>query len=316
MKTFKRILIGMDHTQTDLELLDYVKMLHPIQKPEKIYCAHVVKVLELPSFVKSKNDEFIFRPLDERLKKNLEDSVHKKLRPGQYDVSCDILEGKVDKQLLHWAEIKGIDLSVLGRKTPASGTGVSAKRFLRKSTSSVLFVPHRAKHKIKKIVLATDFSKTSTYSLLKILAWTKKLPGEVTLSLIHVYDIPFGVNRQLGDVPQLLIDKIKKTTEEFASYYLSELNIPKEHVELRLVANNFMNPGNYVYQEAKNLKADLLVMGAQGHAPWENFIVGSVSEKVLGLNVDIPFLILRPTFAELEKLPSYSIINFQNIDHA
>lgn len=315
MKTFKRILLGMDRTDTDLQLLDYVKILHPIHKPEKIYCAHVVKIFELPSFVISKNGEFILRPLDERLKKNLEDSVHKKLRPGQYNITCDILEGKVDKQLLHWSEIKGVDLSILGRKSTALGTGFSAKRFLRKSSSSVLFVPYRDKHKIKKIALATDFSKTSTYSLLKILDWIKKLPGEVKLSLIHVYDVPSGVNAQIGDLPQMLKAKIRKTTEEFALHYLEELNIPIGKVDLRLVENGYVNPGKYIYEVARELQADLLVMGAQGHSPIGNFILGSVSEKVLNLNLDIPFLVLRPKSMELEKLKSFSIKNFKPVEH-
>lgn len=316
MKTFKRILLGMDHTQTDVELLGYLKVLHPIQKPEKVYCAHVVRVLDLPNFVINRKGEFKVKPLDERLKKNLEKSVYLKLRPGQYDIQCDILEGNVARQLLRWVELKGIDLTILGRKSPATGTGVDAKRFLRKSTSSVLFVPHKKKHKIKKIVLATDFSKTSTHSLLRVLDWKKRFPGEIKLSIIHVYDIPSAVNEQLPDVPQLLKGKIRKITKEFSLYYLDQLKIPRESVDITLIENDRVNPGNYIYKEAKKLNADLLIMGAQGHSPLGSFFLGSVSEKVLKLNTDIPFLVLRPNPSELEKIDSFSIRNFKSTKFA
>lgn len=315
MKAFKRILIGMDLSNTDLQLLDYLKALHPIQKPDKVYCTHVVKELDLPSFVLDKKGDVKLKPLDERLKKNLEDEVSLKLRPKQFDLSCDVLEGQVADQLLHWAEVKGADLTMLGRKKAKLGLGISAKRFLRKSPSSVLFVPYKKKHKIKRIVLATDFSKTSSYALLKLMDWIKGIPGEVKLNLVHVYDVPSGVLAQMGTLPERIILRIRKITKEFMDYYLSSFEIPKGTVDISLVENGHVNPGYFIYQKAKELEADLLVMGARGHSSLENFILGSTSEKVLDLNTNIPFLVLRPTSGELENIESFSIKNFKDIDY-
>ncbi len=41
----------MDLSNTDLYLLDYLKVFAGIQQPEKVYCTHVVRELDLPSFV-------------------------------------------------------------------------------------------------------------------------------------------------------------------------------------------------------------------------------------------------------------------------
>lgn len=316
MKTFNRILMGMDLSNTDLHLLEYLRVFSDIHKPEKVYCTHVVPRLDLPSFVLNDLGEMDIKPLDERLKKNLQDEVNLKIRPGELDISCDVLEGSIGEQLLHWSEVKATDLAILGRKIPAAGTGVAAKRFLRRNTSSVLFVPHKKKQRIQKIALATDFSQTSTYALQLLMEWVKKLPGAIEVNLIHVYDVPSGINAQLGNIPNIIKYKILKSTEEFCAYYLKELGLEKEKIEVKLVENNHVNPGHLIYETAKTLGVDLLVMGAQGHSFLGNLFIGSVSEKVLDLNLTIPLLILRPKEVELNKLESFSIKNFKKIEYA
>lgn len=316
MKTFNRILMGMDLSNTDLYLLDYLRVFAGIHKPEKIYCAHVVQRLDLPSFILNELGNMDIKPLDERLKKNLEDEVNLKIRPGEMDINCDVLEGNVGEKLLHWSDVKATDLAILGRKIPVSGTGVAAKRFLRRSNSSVLFVPHKKKERIKTIVVATDFSKTSTYVLQNVVAWAKQLPGQIKLKLVHVYDVPSGINAQLGTLPATIKQRIRETTEEFCEEYLKELKLQEEDITFMLVENNHVNPGHLIYEAAKDLKADLLVMGAQGHSFLGNLILGSVSEKVLDLNLNIPLLILRPKEVELNKLDSFSIKTFKTIEYA
>ncbi|RQH11871.1 universal stress protein [Okeania hirsuta] len=315
MNAFKRILLGMDLSNTDLYLLDYLKVFAGIQQPEKVYCTHVVRELDLPSFVMDELGEMKATPLDERLKKSLEEEVKLKLKPGEFEVDCDVLEGKAGEKLLHWAEVKGVDLAILGRKIPSQGSGVAARRYLRKSPSSVLFVPHQKRQRIGRIALATDFSPTSTYALRKVLDWAEKLPGQVKVSLIHVYDVPSGVRAQLGSRPDLILKRIRETHEEFFKHYLDVLGFADKGIELKLVENMHVNPGHYVYETAKEIKADLLVMGAFGHSFFGNLILGSVSEKVLELNLDIPLMILRPLHAEVEKLPSFSIKKFKTLDY-
>lgn len=316
MKTFNRILMGMDLSNTDLYLLDYLRIFAGIHTPEKVYCAHVVQRLDLPSFVMNELGGMDIKPLDERLKKNLEDAVKLKIRPGELDINCDVLEGNVGEQLLHWADVKATDLAILGRKIPVSGTGVAAKRFLRRSNSSVLFVPHKKKKNIQRIVVATDFSKTSSYVLQNVVAWSKQLPGKVNVQLIHVYDVPSGINAQLGTLPAAIKQRIRETTEEFGQEYLKELGLQGENITFTLVENNHVNPGHLIYQTAREMNGDLLVIGAQGHSFLGNLILGSVSEKVLDLNLDIPLLVLRPKEVELEKLESFSIKTFKTIEYA
>ncbi|MEM6801087.1 MAG: universal stress protein [Bacteroidota bacterium] len=314
MKNFKRVLLGMDLSNTDLKLLDYLKLLSKSQHFEAVYCSHVVRAFDVPSFVLDEMGGMTARPLDERLKKNLQDEISLKIRPNALKIQVDVLEGKLTQELLHWSEVKGIDLAIFGRKKQASS--LAARRFLRRSNCSVLFVPSSSKAKIKRIALATDYSQTSTYVLLETLKWIEQMEEKVQLELIHVYDVPSGVRAQLGDVPEILLNRIREAQEKFGRYYLETLGLNPDTIQLRLVENTHINPGIHIQKAAQSSKADLLLLGAYGHSFLENLIVGSVSERILELDSEIPLLVVRPPKEAIKQLPTFSIKNFKKIDYA
>lgn len=314
MKNFKRILLGMDLSNTDLKLLDYLKFLSKTQAFEAVYCSHVVKELDVPSFVWDEMGSMRVKPLDERLKKNLQDEISLKIKPDALNIQVDVLEGKLTQELLHWAEVKGIDLAIFGRKNQTSS--LAARRFLRRSNCSVLFVPASSRAHIKRIALATDYSQTSSFVLLETLKWIERFEEKVELELIHVYDVPSGVRAQLGDVPEILLNRIREAQEKFGRHYLEGLDLDPEQFKLRLVENTHINPGVHIQKAAKASKADLIIMGAYGHSFLENLIVGSVSERILELASEIPLLVVRPPKEAIKELPTFSIKNFKNIDYA
>ena len=144
----------------------------------------------------------------------------------------------------------------------------------------------------------------------------EQMEDKIELELIHVYDVPSGVRAQLGDVPEILINRIRKAQEAFGRHYLEGLGLDPDQFKLRLVENTHINPGVHIQKAAKACDADLLLLGAYGHSFLENLIVGSVSERVLELESEIPLLVIRPPKQTLKKLPTFSIKNFKKIDYA
>ncbi|RQH18471.1 hypothetical protein D5R40_32945 [Okeania hirsuta] len=68
----------------------------------------------------------------------------------------------------------------------------------------------------------------------------------------------------MGNRPDLILKRIRETHEEFFKHYLEVLGFADKGIELKLIEKMHVNPGHYVYETAKEIQADLLVMELSG----------------------------------------------------
>ncbi|HXH19316.1 MAG TPA: universal stress protein [Chitinophagales bacterium] len=302
MYNYKRLLAGIDFTPTDKAVIRYLSFLCGIIHPEKIYFINFQRNLDVPEGIREKFPE-LNRPRDEKFREQMMTEVQANF-PGheKYDIEYDVIEGVPLPEMLRWAHIKNVDLAVAGKKPEKEGTGLLAQQMARKGTCSMLFVPPAAKARLQIIFAAVDFSENSKLALDE--AWKLAEPNkEVKLVCYHAYSLPSGYY------------KTGKTEEEFAAImrghaenrcknFISELKIPASRITPLFELEDKLPLARMIKEAAEKCKADIILVGAKGRTNVTAILLGSVTEKLIKLNSDIPLLVVK------QKDKSFRFLDF------
>ena len=129
-----------------------------------------------------------------------------------------------------------------------------------------------------KIIITTDFSETSYLAIKHGAFLAQYTKGEVyLLHVITKHWEKFNVF-----TPSITLDNIEKASDAVQKK-LEELasDVRKEYgVKVTTVVNSG-NPTSEIIKFAKEIKADLIVMGTHGYSSWEDLTIGSNALKVL-----------------------------------
>ncbi|MCC9135323.1 universal stress protein [Pontibacter silvestris] len=297
MENLQKLMVGLDLTPMDDTLIGYTAFLCQNPKIERVYFIHVEKNLEIPDELRN-----IFpatAPADERIRVALEDKI-KPYFEGLPHVQVTVLveEGSPLKELLHWNNIKQTDLILVGRKLRLSGSGVLAQKLVRTGRSVVLFVPETAEPVLQHVVVSIDFSDYSLLALDRVLH-SSILPPNVQVTCLHAYEVPTGYIT-LGESFEQFEERMKGFARNKYEQLLKRFPELRERGEFKMVRlDNDENIGELLVMEAKRAWADMLVVGAKGKSAAALFVLGSVTEKVLRYDSDIPLTIFRKPKEEI-----------------
>ncbi|MEL6192664.1 MAG: universal stress protein [Bacteroidota bacterium] len=288
---FNRILVGLDMSQTDKHLLTYIQKQCFIGDNDQLYLLHVVPTLVSPKFIIETSGIEPTFPLDEKLAGQIADSLVDNLSKGSIQIG--IQEGSVTSKLLHWEEVKQAKLTFLGKKSSEAGSGVNALRFIRKSKSSVWFIPEDFQRETKKVVIATDFSDHSTGGIQKAIDMCKAYVVKPSITFLNVVHAPTDMVYRLDKTYTQFSAELVKTVEEYFPTYLEKFDLEGISYETAVIEDNQFDIPKHLLDFVGEKEADLLVLGAQGHSALESFLLGSVAEKTIMKNEKVPLLIVR-----------------------
>jgi nucleotide-binding universal stress UspA family protein len=132
------------------------------------------------------------------------------------------------------------------------------------------------------------------------LGWANELASELSAELIvlHAVDTTALAVGNLAAVPGEL-KAAKMRAEESFREWQRESALPK--VDFRVIEGP---PFQKIADSAKELGADLVVMGTHGHSGVQRLLLGSVTEKVLH-RVSVPLLTVSPSSASTTDSPSW-----------
>jgi len=132
--------------------------------------------------------------------------------------------------------------------------------------------------RIAKIVCAVDFSECAEYSLRYALHLAKTFDAD--LQVLHVVELPFLPSYSLAGVPDLSIPS--EEIEEGARKKLDEL-VTKCRAEYAKVDGQVRTGTAFVeiIGYAREMEADLIVVGTHGRTGLRHMLIGSVAEKVV-----------------------------------
>jgi len=132
--------------------------------------------------------------------------------------------------------------------------------------------------RIATILCAVDFSEYSEYALRYAVHLAKAFGSE--LKLLHVVELPFLPSYSLAGVPDLSIpvEEIEQAAREKTQELVNRCRAAYQNVEGEIrTGTAFVE----IIGSAREMKADLIVVGTHGRTGLRHLIIGSVAEKVV-----------------------------------
>ncbi|MEL7004316.1 MAG: universal stress protein, partial [Bacteroidota bacterium] len=289
MYSINRVMVCLDLSDLDDTLIAYTAMIRKIFDINAVYFHHVAKTLDLPERIAEKYPGLL-APSDEAIEKAIQEKTDKYFQEDE-NCSLDIVvrEGNPTDKILRWSDIKEIDLIVLGRKTDLKGSGVLPGELAKVSHCSLLFVPESAKMEINRILVPVDFSKTSGFAFQEALDIHKATNCEITLQ--NSYDVPSGYHT-IGKSYEEFAEIMRQHAYEDAESFLKKNNAP-DGVNISLTLDDERDPAERACDVAKDINADMIIIGSKGRTGIASLLLGSVADKMTQCNADTPPLRLK-----------------------
>ncbi len=290
MYKFNRIMVGLDFSETDQTILTYTRFLTGMLNPTKVYFIHIHRNLDMPEGLRKKFPE-LNQPVDERLKEQMKAKVESVFK-GQFGFTHEyvVIEGSPLKEMLKWSHIKNIDLLIVGRKKESEGSGLLPQQLARKVLSSVLFVPANAKKQLKKILVPIDFSENSQMALEEAINLASEQPA-TAITCYHIFSLPSGFY------------STGKTEKEFSAIMKENALAKYNKVITKLKAKTLSikpviemekaSKSQMINSKAHAVKSDIIIIGARGGTNTSVLLLGSVTEKLIKADFDIPVLVIK-----------------------
>ncbi len=283
----------MDFTRMDEIEVNYTAFLCSILPIEKIYFVYVRRKQNISQEVLQSlklTEEPAPHPEALQEMQNLVQHYFGDNKKVQTEVL--VKDGDPLKELLKISKLYDVDLIVTGRKLRLRGSGILSHNLVHTGGISVLLIPETAETVLQHVVVSIDFSEYSKMTLTYVQQLASLRPN-LQVTCLHVYEVPTGYIT-LG----ISYDEFEARTRHFAEekFYKLMAEFPELQAitSLSLVRKDLQDDtGEVVVLEANRARADLLVVGARGIYGATLLLMGSVTEKVIRANDDIPLLIIK-----------------------
>ena len=280
------ILIGLDLSEMDQYLIQYVKILDHILNVGKITFLHNLKLGELPKELIQKDQlEIIQKRIQKRVTEQIEateiNSIHEVV--VTVENYSEIAFTAVAKQ-------KPYDLLVLGNKQGFSGNGALANKLVRILPFATLLVPETFHVPIETVIDAIDFSRYTNAIMLWADRFKNNSKGQrINHSAVHISKsywsyLPMMTEKELDKIS---LEDIKEKEEIWNKQY-------PHYTDIEIIPAKNQNISAALINYARNKKADLMILGVKGSTGIKDIILGSVANHLLHRPTDTCLLFVKP----------------------
>jgi nucleotide-binding universal stress UspA family protein len=291
---FSKILVALDLSDLDEQLIKYSQSIAATFEATSIEFLHVCPHFVYSEALASSFDSLIQEDLS--WTRQVQTDLAKVIQPAfdamtGIDVNISVTEGKPQEQLIAMVREKQPDVLILGKKKGSEGTGIIARRIARKANCAIWFVPENATPQVKTILVPVDFSEYSARALKAALHFKEKM-GEIQITTLHLIELPttaYNINRNREGITLQLKAAALKSYQRFLSNY----QLDEKDFEFKMLFNDEFDVARYIQIMADRKESDLILMGATGHSRFDEFIFGSVTEKLITYEEKSPVLVVR-----------------------
>jgi nucleotide-binding universal stress UspA family protein len=214
------------------------------------------------------------------------DETANRLRESGIEVASDLLLGVPSQNIVECAEREKADLIIIGTRG-LSGVehlllGSTAERVVQRSRCPVLAVhPDDGveQPQARSILVPTDFSQDAERATRAALALLREQPSDTTLTLLHVYHLPFEYTAY-GTVPTSW--DYYKDVEGAADERIAEVAEPLREEGLTVETRTDEGyPPEVIVNVAQEIGCDMIAMGTHGRTGLAHLLLGSTAERVV-----------------------------------
>lgn len=291
MYQLKRILVCVDLTHMDEDVIRYSSKIAELVDADTVYFLHVAKDLNLPQELAEKYQDML-APVDETIKHQVSVTVDEHYqKQAKTETHIDIVEGKPTDQVLKYAKRKDVDLIVMGKHTSKGKPKVKQGKLAELSHCSILFVPKGADIKVKTVMVATDFSDYAKMALEQALH-IKGKDEDVTVYAHHVYTVPHGYHKT-GKSYQEFADIMRGHATRDAEKFFKKYGIEPSLCDVQYTLSEDDKVHDELNDFAVQKNVDMILTGSQGRTAAAAFLLGSVAEHLLDYENHIPVFIVK-----------------------
>lgn len=281
-------MVGLDLTEMDDKVIAYMGILMNVLPLQRVIFVHIAEKLELPSELTDKYPDLL-APMDENIAHGIDGKVAPLFEGKEITYDVIVQEGPSIETFLRLSKIKNADLIVLGRKKSLKGSGILSNQIVRKSPASILFVTETYNPSIKRVLVPVDFSRHSVLSL--NLARKLQEQADVAIHFSHLYNVPIGFYKT-GKTHKEFAEIMKGHAMNDMKDFLSENNVEEAYPCEYILADD-QPKAQLINEHAHKSEADLILIGSRGRTKSSALLIGSIVEKVLQLDSDIPILVVK-----------------------
>jgi nucleotide-binding universal stress UspA family protein len=280
--------VGLDLTEMDDRVNEYVGLLCRSLPLKKVIFVHIMEEQDVPDEILEQYPTLAI-PLDEGITIGIERKVAPLFEGSSTEYGVIIKQGSPLESFLKISKDNHANLILLGRKKSLEGSGLLSGHIVRKSPASILFVTETFKPEIKDILLPVDFSNHSTIAYR--LAKQFKNHCNAWIRFSHLYSVPIGYYKT-GKSYDEFAEIIKShATRDLALFVLK--NEIEENSNCEYLLTGKGSKAQLIYDHAAKTGADLILIGSRGRTATSALLIGSIVEKLLQIDVDIPILVVK-----------------------
>lgn len=290
------LLAALEMGKADESVLRFLQFMTKLLPVKSVNFLHVLPKLDLYYTDIGQNTQSLMQNFEHQ------DEVAEEMRlkvSGYLDaengplVHFSTKNGNPLEEVLQEARITGADLLVVGQRSGSGNHGILARNLVRKSNGNTLIIPEQSRASLQTIVVPVDFSAHSLRALELAIGINRSLVKKAKIICVNVFELPavfsYKVRHSYEALKQMMEEDRMAAFKDFLSGYA----LDEEHIEMALIEQGYGNIGAFLYQFCEDHHADLIVVGAKGHSKVELLLLGSVTEKLLTLNQNIPTLVVK-----------------------
>lgn len=284
MKSLKNILVALDLSKMDDELISYASYLSECLDLEKVYFVHNIKKYEISElfaeqFEKINLDTIISEEIEEKVKTHFSAKAETKILISEDHYTESLINYVANKYL--------IDLLIVGNKKQHNGTGIIPDKLMRLLKCDILSIPPGVSRKLNSLWIGTDFSRESRKCFQLSRLFQEKL--ELNVTAVHVYNMPIQFSPYLDKEEAL--PKIEKHTKERFEKFLSKME--GSHTEFKIIRGRDTSVSSRLVEESGKSAVDMLVVSDKGGNLLSSLLVGSVTDELFGSELKIPLWVCK-----------------------
>lgn len=276
----------LDLSDMDTILLNYVERLNEVYHFKSLTLVHFVEVTEFPKEIVALFPD-LKKPVESVIELELMEQMERCSPNCSQSGSVYVHGGGKIEEFLDWMNAQDFDLVVVGKKSLYHGSGIFSGKIVRLTDCNTLFVTEMARGDIYKVMIPIDFS-VYTQNALKL---GQEIGTLLKAELLPVHVIKVGMQ----------YFPLVKNRSELYAYFEKEAKtrFEKYRSKLKLTEDCFLLEGDdqhlskMLYEKAISLSIDLIVVGAKGKADDSDLLIGSVAERLIASEKNIPVLIVR-----------------------
>ena len=295
MTTFKTAMAALDLTPNDEALLTFSSYLSRPFQMEKIYFLHIIPDFTQPGEMDEELRQILqpVLPVDEQIRDRLKKEVEAHFgEPSGVEQFVDVVEGKPYQKMIHWVDVKNVELLIAGNKKVNKGAGIAVRRVARNAPCNVLFVPENTRPSIRRIMVPVDFSDNSSRALRVATDLKKNLP-DVTVTTVHIVPQPAAVYYAPEFNDPRFSKLLMQTARESQISFMQKNRIAEEGVKEEFIEDTYANIPRHIAEYAQTHGFDLIIMGATGHSAFNNLFFSSLTESMIERCKETSILVVR-----------------------